>query len=287
MQAFIVDAFTQEIYKGNKAGVVLNTENYSSKQKQEIAHEIGASETAFIKKGNSSDYQIDFFTPSCPIDFCGHATLASAYMLSHLGHIGKNDKITIETKAGIIPIEMKELDGQIYVSMEPRKSQFAPFNSGIEILADALNINVNDMDQAFPVSLANAGNWHLMLAMKSKDTLDSIVYDSAKLTSLLNQHNAVTIHVFYQENNQKFHARNFGPNIGIAEDPATGAAAGAFAAYLAQHGFLADGENCLEIVQGEAMGRRSEIFVSVKMTGSQIDHLKISGTARLSFTLGL
>ena len=83
MKTYIIDAFTTEAFKGNPAGVCIVENDISVETMQSIAGELNLSETAFIRKSenNENDYSIRYFTPTVPIDFCGHATLASAKVI--------------------------------------------------------------------------------------------------------------------------------------------------------------------------------------------------------------
>lgn len=87
---WIVDAFTDTPFKGNSAAVIIVDDYPSEEWMQSIAKENNLSETAFIKRLDSSHYHIRWFSPLTEIDFCGHATLASAYILYHqVGHQGE------------------------------------------------------------------------------------------------------------------------------------------------------------------------------------------------------
>lgn len=77
----IIDAFTNEIFKGNSAAVIITEQWLSAALMQSIALENNLSETAFVVKNADNEYDIRWFSPLTEIDFCGHATLASAYVL--------------------------------------------------------------------------------------------------------------------------------------------------------------------------------------------------------------
>ncbi|MBK9737633.1 MAG: PhzF family phenazine biosynthesis isomerase [Saprospiraceae bacterium] len=82
MKTYFVDSFTDEPFKGNPAGVCFVTEDIGDKAMQQIATEIGFSETAFVRKtGKSNVYNIRYFSPKKEIPLCGHATLASAKVI--------------------------------------------------------------------------------------------------------------------------------------------------------------------------------------------------------------
>ena len=81
MKTYFVDSFTNEKFKGNPAAVCLLERELESKTMQNIAIEIGFSETAFIKQISDNIYSIRFFSPKTEIPLCGHATLASSKII--------------------------------------------------------------------------------------------------------------------------------------------------------------------------------------------------------------
>ena len=81
MKTYFVDAFTNQKFKGNPAAVCIGEKDIDNKTMQNIATEIGFSETAFIRNINNNIYSIRFFTPKMEIPLCGHATLASSKII--------------------------------------------------------------------------------------------------------------------------------------------------------------------------------------------------------------
>lgn len=114
MYAYLVDSFTDKRFEGNPAGVVLDADRLTAAQKQQIAAEIHASETAFVSKSNKADLKVEFFTPTTQVDFCGHATLATFYMLAESGKVKLGNgplTLTQETRAGILPVAISKRNG--------------------------------------------------------------------------------------------------------------------------------------------------------------------------------
>ncbi len=288
MKTFLVDAFTGHKFEGNRAGVIVGAEKLTSKEKQQIASEIYASESAFISRSDVADFKVEFFTPTREIDFCGHNTIAAFYLLAALGKVKPNEtgsNFTEATKAGIIPVKVSGEKGHFLVTMTQNTPKFQSVKVGRDVIARALGIKSADLDERFEVKFSNTGNWHLMVGVNSEECLHQISYDTNELSAILEQIGAVTAHVFYMTNTKLFHARNFGPTYGIPEDPATGAAAGAFGAYLVDQGILKEKFNQFEILQGEAMGRPSNISVNIRQNNRQVEKVEVSGTAAISFEL--
>jgi trans-2,3-dihydro-3-hydroxyanthranilate isomerase len=285
MQAFIIDAFTDTRFEGNTAGVVLDAESYSTAQKQKIAAEINAAETAFVSRSEVADFKVEFFTPKCAIDFCGHATVAAFHVLAAMKRLEVGDRpvqTSEETHAGIVPICVSRAGEAFLVEMTQRAPQVAESQWAPNEVARALGISESDIGSAYPIKLSNTGNWHLIVPVTSTAVLDNISCDAALLGDMLKQASAVTAHIFCAGEGNLFHARNFGPHVGIPEDPATGSAAGAFCGYLATLGMLPDKTGEIQIHQGEKMGRLSRIkAVHMPSTGE----VKVSGIAVTSFVL--
>lgn len=105
---FQIDAFTSELLQGNPAAVCPLDNWLDDRLMQLIARENNLSETAFIVKNkNNGNYQIRWFTPSTEVDLCGHATLASAFVLFEiLGY--KENKINFESKSGELIVHKKD-----------------------------------------------------------------------------------------------------------------------------------------------------------------------------------
>ena len=109
MKQFIVDAFTDEVFKGNPAAVCLPDRPVTDETMQKIATENNLSETAFIAK-ERDEYLLRWFTPKDEIDLCGHATLASAFIVLNILERDQ-DKVVFNTKSGKLTVTQK---GDLY-----------------------------------------------------------------------------------------------------------------------------------------------------------------------------
>lgn len=285
MSIFLVDAFTDVRFAGNRAGVVLDSEHYSKDLKQKIAAELNASETVFARQIGPNVFDAEYFTPTTEIDFCGHATIALFHTLAKYDKVSINNA-SVKTKAGTFPIAVsKGSSDDITVTMRQINSQFAPPPCTSKEVVEALRLPEDALDPRFPVGLAKTGNWHLIVGLRNRSYLDQIEYDSNALSKILQNANAVTAHVFCSGEEGVFQVRNFGPTIGIPEDPATGSAAGAFAAYLVHEGLIGDGEHTVKLIQGEKMGRISNINLRFACKNRTLEYVEISGSATISFQL--
>lgn len=133
MRYYVVDAFADEIFKGNPAGVCVLNEWLKDDIMQKIAAENNLSETAFVvKKGN--EYELRWFTPRAEIDLCGHATLGTAYVISNYVDIGI-EKMIFNTTSGILKVKRK---ADLYeMDLPLREPEKIPL---LETISDAIGI---------------------------------------------------------------------------------------------------------------------------------------------------
>ncbi|WP_067801843.1 PhzF family phenazine biosynthesis protein [Actinomadura formosensis] len=262
---------------GNPAGVVLDARGMDATRMQEIAAEIGFSETAFLMDDGGADerrFTIRYFSPLAEVAFCGHATIATAVALAERQGTGR---LRLNTSAGEVGVETRPVDGRILATL----TSVAPAvrDVGEADLASALKAlrwNAAELDPLLAPRIANAGNDHLVLAASSRARLADLDYDQGALGGLMARRGWTTVHLVWRESATVFHARDPFPPGGVVEDPATGAAAAAFGGYLRALELVRPPAR-ITIHQGADMGRPSRLLVDVPAgDGSGI---KVSGTA--------
>ena len=121
MKMYQVDAFTQQLFKGNPAAVLVLDDWLDDALMQNIALENNLAETAFVKRIDDENYQIRWFTPQVEVDFCGHATLASAFVLFKDYSQAKTIHFHVKD-LGIFIIQQAE-DGKIQMNFPIRQPQ--------------------------------------------------------------------------------------------------------------------------------------------------------------------
>ena len=264
-------AFSDRPSGGNPAGVWVGNELPSPAEMQQIAAEVGYSETAFVAPETGRDRIIRYYSPETEIPFCGHATIATGAVIG-----GDTDAtFVLSTSAGDVPIATRTIDGQVQISLTSVDTRQKPISR--ERLAqylDALNWNSADLDDDLPPAFAFAGAWHLVLATRDAKRHQNLDYDFAALKQLMLDDTLITVQIVRRESEGVFHSRNPFPVGGVVEDPATGAAAAALGGYLRDSGIL-ETPATFEIRQGEAMGRPSLLTVDVPDAGGIV----VSGTA--------
>lgn len=289
MKAYIVDTFTDRPMSGNPAGVVPDADGMSRAEKQQIASEFRSSETAFLSRSDRADVRIEFFTPQTEVDFCGHGTIASFLVLERMGRVrveeGRETELKQETRVGILPVSMTRRDGRVYVTMTQRAPQFGALPADEPNFLLTLHLPRSDLDPLFPIRMANTGNWHIMVGVRSLEVLHGISIEPEKLGAYLRHHGVATVHVFCATEPGIYHCRNFAPGVGVPEDPVTGSAAGAFGAYLADIGVIGEGEEEFKVVQGERIGRPGEVYVRIRKEARRVRTVQVSGTGVIVYAV--
>lgn len=268
---FQVDAFTDKSFKGNPAGVVPNARFLTEEQMQKIANEMNLSETAFVIPINDELFQVRFFTPICEVDLCGHATIATFFLLAKKGYIkGIRDgvkKVYQKTRAGKLEVSLKYINGQIdKVFMQ----QMIPERLGeilnLDELLNALGIENNDIGigrRFINPEIISTGLPDIILPINKKEALDNLIVNMELLTKISQENNATGLHVFYlpELNSKVVYTRNFAPLVGINEEAATGTSNGSLIYFLKKNGFIKS--NNILAYQGESMDRLSEIYCKI------------------------
>ena len=275
MKFYIVDAFTSVPFGGNTAGVVLLEDDKgfpSDTLMQKIAAQLRYSETAFIKQNGERDFTIRYFTPEGEVDLCGHATIASFKVLMECGKATEGDVCLNRTLAG---------DLHVYVGEQIMMDMATPQVVGKEVemkeLYRIMAGRETETVQGLPVEIISTGLPDIILPLASVEELQSLKPDMQALAKLSKELEVTGVHAFaIADDNYTAHVRNFAPLYGIDEESATGTANGALSYYLFRHGIAKEGDRCTYL-QGEAMGRASEISAQIE-TGGKI---KIGGNAAI------
>jgi len=199
-----VDAFNNELFKGNPAAVCILEEWLPEETMQAIGMENNLSETAFIVRVDAG-YEIKWFTPLSEVDLCGHATLASAHVLfNHLNY--EEDSIEFFSASGILYIKRRK-DGLIYLDFPAHKPRNV---KNKEVYEEAMGLK--------PVSALKAKK--LMLVYENEQEVLNLNPDF----KLLRRMNDVGVIATAQGKDFDFVSRFFAPAVGIDEDPVTGSA---------------------------------------------------------------
>jgi PhzF family phenazine biosynthesis protein len=206
MRAFVVDAFTEAVFGGNPAGVVLLDAPADAVWMQQVAAEFRHAETAFVVPRPDGAYDLRWFTPLVEVDLCGHATLAAAHVLASVGAAGP---LRFHTRSGELSASVA--DGTIALDFPAQPPHRIDVLIGLETALD-LEIDAawtNDVD--------------LLVEAPSASAVLDVTPDLAAIRRLAYRGVVVTARADKGADHD-FVSRFFGPRVGVDEDPVTGSA---------------------------------------------------------------
>ena len=268
MKIYVVDAFTDELFGGNPAGVVILPEGADFPDDEtcvKTAAELRYSETAFIKKLGDNEFNIRYFTPAAEVELCGHATIGSFAALRYGGYIGDGTFLN-HTISGDINVDV---DGdRILMDMaKPVKIDEITEPDKLEELYRIMGISYEKQKAAgleLIPQMISTGLPDIMMPVKTLKDLDDIAPDFPALSRLSERYQVVGVHAFALDGDDATaHVRNFAPLYDIDEEAATGTSNGALTYYGYLNGFVSSGDD-LKFIQGEKMGRPSAILTHIK-----------------------
>ncbi|WP_380675188.1 PhzF family phenazine biosynthesis protein [Salinigranum sp. GCM10025319] len=253
-RTLLVDAFTDDPLSGNPAGVVPDAGDLTDEQMQSIARELGASETAFVRPSEEALHRVRYFSPSREVDLCGHATVAAFSLLAREDRIGPGSH-EVATNVGTVDVEIEsgteaedEDDSDDPEAESPEKS-ITVWLTGREPTVETVDLDYGRVGEALGIdpaaledvgadlapAVASTGLPWLCLPVNFLEHLGSASPDDDRIAALADEYDAAGVYVFTFDTldaDSTLHARAFAPGLGIPEDPVTGTAAGACAAYL-------------------------------------------------------
>lgn len=271
-----IAAFSDAGQGGNPAGIVISEQLPEDAEMRRIAAEVGYSETAFAAPNGAPDqWRVRYFSPESEVPFCGHATIAlGAALAAHSG----DGRYRLTLNQAEISVEASASAETTRAALQSPPTRSKPADPELVEAALALfGYSKEQLDPALPPAEIHGGADHLMLALKDRADLAAMSYDLDAGRTLMREFGLVTIMLVHARSNTEFDVRNAFASGGVLEDPATGAAAAAFAGYLRDLGW--PHRNRIQITQGEDMGARSSITAEFEdQPGSSI---RVSGATRM------
>ncbi|MES5893367.1 PhzF family phenazine biosynthesis isomerase [Bacillus cereus group sp. RP43] len=286
INVFHYDAFTNKPNMGNPAGVVIEADGLTEEDMQRIAEKVGFNETSFVLSSEVADIRMRYFTPGFEMDLCGHGTVGTIYALRERGLLEEKTNLTIETKAGILPIQIGANENrETFIKMRQAAPQFKDFAGSKEELAHSIGLEVTDLDASVPIVYGSTGNWTVIIPIKNLDACERMKPKNEAFPSVLKEIPKASIHPVcletYDEQVQ-MHGRHFSsPYSGTIEDPVTGTASGVMGAYYATY-LEKDFDHELELIveQGQEINKDGRVTVYVtKDVENEKLQIDIAGTA--------
>lgn len=278
-----VDAFTNIPFGGNPAGVVTDASKIPDNIKQKIAKEMNLSETAFVSPSKIADFKVQFYTPKCEVDLCGHATIGTFSALYEEGKLDPSkSKFFQETKAGVLPVELITVNDEKVFMMNQPLPKFEIIDIDKADVAMLLGLNENDLLD-IPAMKTNTGIWWLVFGVKNLDKLMNAKPDLEFVKKISEKYNVIGITPFCLEtlkDDFSYHMRAIAPLVGVAEDPVCGTGNGCVASYIIHHNLL-ECQDQINLIgeEGQEVDRPGCVYVNISKENGIISEVKIGGNA--------
>jgi trans-2,3-dihydro-3-hydroxyanthranilate isomerase len=275
-----VDVFTRQRFGGNQLAVFTDARGLDAATMQAIATEMNFAESTFVfpPQDAANDANVRIFTPATELPFAGHPVVGTTFVL---GHERKKQQLRLEVKVGTLSVTADAGDGMFgEATMEQPLPTFRPSEASRERLAALLGLTTSDLHSTLRAEFGSAGVEFLFLPLASLDAVRRATPDAAAWPGVFGSSAHPAVYLFSTEtieSGSNAHGRMLSKLIAnsIAEDPATGSAAGPLGAYLVRNGVTECGEATLE--QGYEMGRPSQITVTVATSGESIASVHVGG----------
>jgi trans-2,3-dihydro-3-hydroxyanthranilate isomerase len=285
------DVFTKEMFGGNPLAVVLDAAGLSTAQMQAIALEFNYGETTFVLPPRDSTHtaQLRIFTARAEVPFAGHPNVGTAFLLARERETRGDpvlDAFVFEEAAGLVPLTLIRERG-VTVGAELRAPETLSVRSQVsrEVAAQCLSLRSEDIAiGTHPPQILSVGLPFLVVEVATRDALRAAKPNLTAYQGLLPLDGADGIYAYMVEDREVsateavLHARMFAPFDGALEDPATGSAAAATIARLAQLGSSATVDRLWRVHQGVDMGRPSLLIGRTVSRQGEVVSVHIGGT---------
>ncbi len=292
----VVDVFTDTPLTGNQLAVFTDARGIPEEMLQPLAREMNFSETVFVypptqraqaggtaqqaTSGRDNDEETVFvypsevahaririFTPAVEVPFAGHPTLGSAFVLAGPLQL---DEIALETGQGVVPVRLEREGAQIVFGWMEQPIPTVELYADAGGLLAALGVQRSEL----PVELYDNGLPNVYVVLSSEEEVAALRPDLSRLAELP----AVIGVNCLAGSGSRWKTRMFAPAGGVAEDPATGSAAGPLALHLARHGLISFGDE-IEITQGVEIDRPSKLYARVEGSVDRAERVEVGGSA--------
>lgn len=264
----LVDVFAEEKYAGNQLAVVKNASSLSTPQMQRIANEMHFSETTFILSGKQPDggYDVRIFTPEKELQFAGHPTLGTAYVIKNSTPNHTSKQVLLNLKLGQIPVTFeKDEQNQELLWMKQIQPIFGK-TFDVEIISKILSLRREDLDSRYPIQEVSTGLPFIIVPLRSLAAVKRAYVTRQGGAELFKETKAgllIYCAETYHPHND-LNARVFVVAAGIPEDPATGSAIGCLAGYLSKYNYLGNEIIEARVEQGYEINRPSLLLLKTR-----------------------
>ncbi len=279
------DVFTDHVFGGNPLAVLLDARGIDDRAMQAIAREFNYSETTFVLPPSDPGCtaRVRIFTPGGELPFAGHPTVGTAFILASLGRIASGvTDIVFEEAIGPVPVRI-DRDGAGRVSCCTLTAAQQPeFLAAIDDLgAMAAMLGLDAAAVSSTPEVWSCGVPFLVVPLAHVAALAKARLDLECWRNMLAGAVTQKVYLIARAGDASWRVRMFAPGLGVAEDPATGSAAASLAGWLARHVTTRDGSHRWQILQGQEIGRPSEITLEYEQLGAVARTVRVGGSAVL------
>ncbi len=284
-----LDVFTNRRFEGNQLAVFPEPRGLTTADMLAITREMNFSECTFIlPPERGGDVRMRIFTPGQELPMAGHPTIGSTFALALEGTIarGRTDWV-FELGVGPTPVSLEWGAGGLeFAWMTQPLPSFGDDLRDREALAAGLGLDEGDLT-ADPPQIVSCGVPFLFVRLATRRAVDAVTIDRKALVRCfgnagLDEHPVFLFTTETAAGAETVYSRMLAPGLGVAEDPATGAASGPLGCYLLHHAIVPpDAAREMVSLQGAAMGRPSRIHISIDSRDEMITRVRIGGTSVL------
>ncbi len=274
-----LDVFSSKPLEGNMLAVFPDARGLDDATMQAIARETNLSETTFVFPRDQETearegVTVRIFTVAEELEFAGHPTLGTAYVLHQQGI---KDVVELQLKAGKIPVTFTPEDGGlVFGEMRQRDPKFGQVHQDRESIARVAGLSIEDFDPDLPVQTVSTGMPFAIVPVKKLSSMHNLRFSWQAASEYLEKTDAKFLYFVSRETEERsstLHARMIFYN---GEDPATGSAAGCCAAWAVQHGVVQSEERAI-IEQGFEMKRASRIYFRATKSNGNVTNVRVGG----------
>ena len=280
----LTDVFAETEYSGNQLATFLDGTLLSDDEMQKIAREINFSETTFIipDQSNTNAYRVRIFTPGGEVNFAGHPTLGTAYVIRQTLMEREVSIVVLHLNVGEVPVDWVEMEKGPVIPFMRQKSPSFGDQVQPKRMANILNLNLDDIDEKWPVETVSTGLPFFIVPLKDAKALKKIMVQAGPYQDLIQNSEAKSILAFCPEGytkEQTLGVRVFPIHYGIPEDPATGSGNGCLAAWLVKNRYFGTETVDISVGQGYEIGRPSLLRLKASRVQGDIQ-VNVGGQVR-------
>lgn len=276
---YTCDVFTHRPFGGNQLAVLTDARQLDDATMQAVAREFNFSETVFVCPPADPRHtaRLRIFTPGGELPFAGHPTVGAAFVLSSIGATPGASQIVFEEGVGPVHVRIERSGGQVVrctltAAQAPRK--VAIIKQRVRLAA---MLGLHPGEVTAHAEVWSCGVPFTVIPLATVDALQRACLDRNRWTRLLGEHEGRKVYPVARVDDTTWRVRMFAPSLGVAEDPATGSAAAALAGWLAARQPDATGTRCWRVLQGDEIGRPSEITLEADIRDGVPSAVRVGG----------